>query len=72
MKCDICKNYVYYSPTWQDPSYDEYCQVYGDFSNMYDNNIVCNRFEMNRYFQMRAIKNRINKLERILNDKSLC
>lgn len=65
MKCDICKNYVYHSPTWQDPTYDEYCKIYGDFENV----DICKHFEMSRWAQLRAIKNRTLKLERILYGK---
>lgn len=66
MKCDKCTNYVCHFPTWNEPSHEEYCKVYGDFCNMEHDKIVCNKFELSKYWQKISIKFRIKKLERII------
>ena len=66
-RCDLCKNYVYHRPTWNDPTHEEYCKIYGDFYNMECDNTECKLFELSEYGKIRLNFERKIKLERIVN-----
>ena len=54
-RCELCKNYVYLTPTWSDPSYEEYCKKYGDFCDMEHEKIECNGFELSGYGKVKIL-----------------
>ena len=60
MNCEKCEYYVYHTPTLSEPSYDEYCKVYGECI------CTCDRFKLSKWQKRKSILNRIKKLERIL------
>lgn len=62
MKCDYCEYYEYHVPTWQNPTHEEYCRIYGDFSEIPE----CLRFSLSKYGKRKIKNNRIKKLERII------
>lgn len=66
MKCESCIHYLYHSPTWNDPSHEEYCKVYGDFCDMQHDNIECVKFELSDWGERKIKIFRERKLKRIL------
>jgi len=71
MNCDYCKYYVYKTPSWDEPYYEEYCsKTMRDFGppdpDNKNDDYNCEDFFLSKYGERRLLLQREDKLKRIL------